>query len=358
MTPKRERGAGAPACPPLQPETSAARAQSSAAAPRLLCNNWPIVDVSVIVPARDASKTIGATLQALADQDYPGEYEVVVADDGSRDETAAIAAAAGAKVVRQPRLGPGQARNLAVRASCGRILAFTDADCRPAPSWLRRGVEALESADLVQGKVVREGDPETAFDHSIEVTRESGLYETANLFTTRELYERVGGFEDWLEVRVGKRLGEDVWFGWTARRAGARTAFCDRAVVVHAWIRRGGKEYVRDRLSRFYYPALVAKVPELRRTLLVARVFLTPQSAAFAAAAAAMTVAVVLGLTIAPWAALPPLPGAIPYAVRVFGRARLLRRYAPRVAAVEVVADGVSCLAMLAGSLRFRTLVL
>src|SRR3954471_23237968 len=60
----------------------------------LLC--WMAdLDVTVIVPAHDAAATIGDTLSALAAQDFEGVYEVVVVDDGSSDETAAIAERAG-----------------------------------------------------------------------------------------------------------------------------------------------------------------------------------------------------------------------------------------------------------------------
>jgi hypothetical protein len=83
-----------------------------------------------------------------------------------------------------------------VAESSGTALAFCDADCYPTKGWLAAGVRALEHAELVQGKVVPE--PEVAmgpFDRSLWVTSSVGLWETANLFVTRDLFERVGGFE-------------------------------------------------------------------------------------------------------------------------------------------------------------------
>lgn len=317
-----------------------------------------MTDISVIVPARDAAATIGATLEALRDQDFEGDYEVVVADDGSVDDTAAIAEAAGATVVRQPRVGPGTARNAAVRASSGRVLAFTDADCRPVPGWLRAGLEALKSADLVQGRVEPDGEYVWRTDHTITITRESGLYETANLFVRREVYDQVDGFEDWLHVRFGKRLGEDAWFGWKARRAGARTGFSDAALVRHAWIRRGGRAYVLDRARRYYFPALVAKMPELRRTLLVGRVFLLRHTAEFSAAVAGVVGAVALGVWVAPLAAIPPLLLAWPYLARVGPLAVRMGLPGLKFAAVELAADALGMAALIAGSLRYRALVL
>src|SRR5687767_11645745 len=99
-----------------------------------------MIEASVIVPARDAEATLGDTLDALAGQEMSAEYEVIVVDDGSSDGTVAIAEhAPGVKLLRQDRLGPGEARNTGARVARGRVLAFTDADCRPIPGWLRAG---------------------------------------------------------------------------------------------------------------------------------------------------------------------------------------------------------------------------
>jgi Glycosyl transferase family 2 len=82
--------------------------------------------LTVLVAARDEEGTIGATVTALR-RAFP-DAEVLVADDGSRDRTAAAVEAAGARVVRLPRLGKGQALALAEReARPGRLL-LCDAD--------------------------------------------------------------------------------------------------------------------------------------------------------------------------------------------------------------------------------------
>jgi hypothetical protein len=82
--------------------------------------------LTVLIAARDEEARIGATVEAL--RDALPEAEVVVGDDGSRDGTAAAAERAGARVVRLPRLGKGQALTLAEReAPAGRLL-LCDAD--------------------------------------------------------------------------------------------------------------------------------------------------------------------------------------------------------------------------------------
>ena len=82
--------------------------------------------LTVLVAARDEEGTIGATVAAFR-RAFP-EAEVLVADDGSRDGTAAAAKAAGARVVRLPRLGKGQALALAEQQAPPGPLLLCDAD--------------------------------------------------------------------------------------------------------------------------------------------------------------------------------------------------------------------------------------
>jgi glycosyltransferase involved in cell wall biosynthesis len=310
--------------------------------------------VSVIVPARDAAATIGRTLTALADQDLPDPYEVLVVDDGSRDATVAEAerAAGPVSVLREQGLGPGAARNRGAAAARGEILAFTDADCFPARGWLSAGVGALDGRQLIQGPVRPDPDASRGpFDRTLWVERETGLYETANLFVQRELFERLGGFEAWLEPAVGKELAEDVWFGWRARRAGAQTGFCPEAFVHHAVFPRDAGGFVAERRRLQHFPEMVARMPELRDTFLHRRWFLTPRSADFAGACAGAVVAA---------ASRSPLPlvAAAPYARRLARHSTQWRRRAPEVAAVTLAADAVGLAYLVKGSVRARTPVL
>ena len=97
--------------------------------------------ISVIVPVKDGAQTLPACLEALLRQDgqrFGVDYEIIVVDDGSRDESARIAAQMGLRVISQANAGPAAARNLGASLAGGQLLAFTDADCVPLPDWLRR----------------------------------------------------------------------------------------------------------------------------------------------------------------------------------------------------------------------------
>jgi glycosyltransferase involved in cell wall biosynthesis len=312
-----------------------------------------VIRASVIVPARDAEATLPRTLAALADQEGAPAFEVVVVDDGSRDGTAAIVERAGARLVRLGGAGPAEARNAGVAAASGALLAFCDADCFPTHGWLASGTRALDAADLVQGRVLPDPRAELgAFDRSLWVTEETGLYETANLFTTRALFDRLGGFERWLEPVSGKPMAEDVWFGWRARRAGARTAFCAEALAHHAVFPRGGREYVEERRRLRHFPELAARLPELRETLLHRRLFLNRRTMKLDLALAGLAAAAARRSAL-------PLVAAAPYALE-------LRRHAKNragdgwksVAAVDAAADITGLAALARGSVATRTPVL
>lgn len=303
----------------------------------------------MIVPARDVVGTLGDTLAGLAALELPPgvEMELLVVDNGSRDATAEIAAAAGARVLRRPRgAGPGAARNDGAAAARGDVLAFLDADCMPTRSWLAAALAALErGADLVQGPVAPDPvQPFAPWDRSLWVHGPTGLFESANLVVTREAFARAGGFPPGLEDPArGAPFGEDALFGWAARRAGARTAWAPDARVHHAVFPRTPRRFVADKARLALFPRLVAREPGLRETLLTARVFLSKRTAAVDLALLGAAAAVLTRR----WA---PLLLAAPYA-------RALAR-APRRAPVHLAADLTAALALVRGSLRERTPVL
>ena len=313
-----------------------------------------MTSISVVVPCFNAASTIGVTLDSLAAQDIDVPYEVIVVDDGSSDDSVAIAESSAAvpTVLRQENLGAAAARNRGATAGKGEILAFTDSDCAPERGWLRAGVEALREADLVQGRVLPEEEARPhPLDRSIWVERETYLYESANLFLRRELFERLNGFEDLFGPVHGKRIGEDVWLGWRARRLGARTAFSDAALVRHAVFRRGLRSFLDERLRLTHFPALAAKIPELRERFFFARWFLDRRTAAFDAAVAGALVAVLIPSPL-------PLVAALPYLAMLLWRARGWRRYLPLAVASSFLGDLVSFAALVWGSARWRSLLI
>jgi glycosyltransferase involved in cell wall biosynthesis len=108
------------------------------------------MDVSVVVPARNAADTLGQCLDALLVQSEAGEsYEVIVVDDGSSDDTRDVASSRPVRVLSQKHEGPAAARNRGVEEARGQIVLFTDADCVPAASWVSEMTRPFLDAEIV-----------------------------------------------------------------------------------------------------------------------------------------------------------------------------------------------------------------
>lgn len=309
--------------------------------------------ISVVVPARDSASTLPATLDSLTRQQVGEPFEVIVVDDASSDDTGALAHAAGVRVIDGPGRGAAEARNAGVAASSAPLLAFTDADCRPRPDWLARGLgRLLAGAELVQGRVVAEcSADETAFARRFHVEGDAGLHETANLFVTRAAFDRVGGFERVLDDSGGRPMGEDTWFGWRVRRSGSGLEFAPDAVVEHAVQSRSGVDFVREHRRLALMPELVRLIPELRGTLMFGRIFLSARTAAFDFALASAVIAAVRRSQMAS-------AGLLPYLLFLCRDGVPFGRWGVRVAAIRVAADGVGFASLLMGSLRTRTPVI
>lgn len=95
--------------------------------------------LSVIIPARNAAEHLGQCLAALRQQTQPELlHQLIVVDNDSTDDTAAIAQQHGAIVIHQPKRGAAAARNAGLAIATGDIICCTDADCTPTADWLAK----------------------------------------------------------------------------------------------------------------------------------------------------------------------------------------------------------------------------
>jgi cellulose synthase/poly-beta-1,6-N-acetylglucosamine synthase-like glycosyltransferase len=192
----------------------------------------------VVIPAYNAAATLAEQLEALAGQDYEGDWEVVVVDNGSSDATADIARRfaqrlPACRVVEGGRRGHAAPRNDGARVARGELLAYCDADDVVAPGWLRALAAAARRYDLVGGWL----DPGPLND---EATRSwHGAYPKDGLRSWLLPYSGAGNFAIWAEVLrdLGGWSGnyeagaEDVELCWRAQVAGYRLGFAPDAVV-------------------------------------------------------------------------------------------------------------------------------
>ena len=111
--------------------------------------------VSIVIPARDSAPTLAATLRSIAALETAVALEVLVVDDGSTDQTASLAAAAGARVIPCDGRGVADARNTGARAARGRLLLFVDSDVVLPPHAIDRIVARIQvdGYDAVTGRL-------------------------------------------------------------------------------------------------------------------------------------------------------------------------------------------------------------
>lgn len=196
------------------------------------------IRASVVVPTRNRPELLGVCLRALMAQDMdPTSFEVIVVDDGTCERTRrqVAAFAAGTPLVRYLRTGgargPAAARNMGWRAAVGAIVAFTDDDCTPDPSWLRVGVAGfVDGIAGVSGQTIvplRHSPTDYEYNAAQLACSE---FVTANCFYRRQALVAAGGFDE--RFQLAWREDTDIYF--TLLAGNARLVCEPSARVVHA----------------------------------------------------------------------------------------------------------------------------
>ncbi|MFL5576568.1 MAG: glycosyltransferase [Gemmatimonadaceae bacterium] len=175
------------------------------------------VAISVVIPSFNREQLIARQLAALAAQRWDGEWEVIVADNGSTDHTVAVVESfrdrlpALRVVDASDHRGAGHARNVGARAARGACLLFVDDDDEVQSGWLAAMAAALERHDFVACATDYELLNPTALARARGEPQRWNLLRASypphllfaggcGLGVRRELHERVGGFDESLPV--------------------------------------------------------------------------------------------------------------------------------------------------------------
>ena len=220
--------------------------------------------ISVVVCTYNGSRTLRECLGGLRRLEYP-DFEVIVVDDGSTDETPAIARASGFRVVSEGHRGLSGARNLGLRAATGEIVAYIDDDAYPDPHWLSYLALAFRGSSHVAiggPNLPPPGDGPIAAAianapgnpvHILLSDSEAEHIPGCNMAFRREALLASGGFDERFE-----RAGDDVDVCWHLRDLGWTLGYAPAAVVWHH--RRGSvKAFWRQ---QFHYGAAEALLEE------------------------------------------------------------------------------------------------
>ena len=248
--------------------------------------------VSVVISSYERPESLARLLSALAAQTLARDaFEVIVVDNGSGPHTGRTLARAAVELGLELRtlrheqtLGPAGGRNSGWHAARAPLVAFTDDDCRPAPDWLARLLDAAAAVPDGQLAVIQgatKPDPEelaalrhTLFARIVAVAAADGRFETCNILYPRALLERLGGFDESFRPR-GLRaapVGEDTDLGWRARALGALSVFVPTAVVYHDVVSHGALGTLAHQ-TRWAGAAHLFKVHPEARAILFRHVF-------------------------------------------------------------------------------------
>ncbi len=313
--------------------------------------------VSVVVATHDRPERLAALLESLRGQSLDVDsFEVVVVDDGSGPDTAAVLERERDReglhlnvLSRSTSAGPAVARNEGWRAARAPVVAFTDDDCEATATWLADGLAACDRAHgtPVQGQTEpnpRELDSMGPFTRTLDIPRAGPFYQTCNIFYPRELLERLGGFDESYPAPGG----EDTDLAWRTLELGLDIPFAEDAVVLHAVEDLGPAGHLRVALRWSDAMYLFRRHPELRRQVFSYRVFWKESHALLAQAVLAVALA-----RRTPPAAL----FALPYARHLAGRCASSRS-SPAYAPYLAFHDAVETFAAVRGAIRRRVLVI
>ncbi len=204
--------------------------------------------ITVIIPIYNGEADLPELISNLVDQTYPKEkVEYLLVDNNSRDRTTSLlqAAAENSPITIRPLSetkiqSSYAARNAGIRAATGEILAFTDADCRPQPSWLESLIAPFVNPDvaIVAGEVLalhgttlleQHADRQDTLSQKHTLAHPFYPYgQTANLAIRREAFEKIGLFRPYLTT------GGDADICWRILQHNmGRLEFTPEAIVKH-----------------------------------------------------------------------------------------------------------------------------
>lgn len=199
--------------------------------------SWP--RASVVVCAYNSAATLADCLEGATALDYP-DYEVIVVDDGSTDDTAQIASTFGVRLIQTENRGLSRARNTGIEAATGEIIAFTDADARPDADWLTYLALGLRSGEFVAvggPNIAPPGDGLVAEcvanapggpTHVLSTDQEAEHIPGCNMAFQASAIREIGGFDPRFRT-----AGDDVDICWRIQERGWRIGFTPSAVVWH-----------------------------------------------------------------------------------------------------------------------------
>lgn len=196
------------------------------------------IKISIVIATYNRGQGLAERLGTYLKQNYPADqFELIVVDDGSRDETKQVIErligqfqTGVVSYYRQPNQGPASARNLGIRHAQGQIIAISDDDCLASPNWLKE-IDRLFSTypDIVGvgGQTVSNPAAITPFTHQIQ-NNISTSFLTCNVAYRTDILRRIGGFNTGFPYPSN----EDTELAWKMEKVG-QMIYNPKMIITH-----------------------------------------------------------------------------------------------------------------------------
>ncbi|MFX1325726.1 MAG: glycosyltransferase [Promethearchaeota archaeon] len=200
--------------------------------------------ISVVIPIKNRGNLLPNLLKNLSNLNYP-EYEIIIVDDCSKDNTKAILENYSVKSITLERsVGSAEARNIGIQEAKYDTIALTDSDCYVSQNWLKELIPYLDKFDVVGGKVLLCDKAEmklnpfnlkgkTVLDENTSIN----FLNTSNMLLKKEVWKKSGGF---LNYRI-----EDLEFSWRLIKKGYKLIYVPEGLVIHYGRRNPIRNIVR-----------------------------------------------------------------------------------------------------------------
>jgi GT2 family glycosyltransferase len=232
------------------------------------------LELSVIIAAHNAAPTIGQQLEALAVQKWSRPWELIVVDNRSTDNTVEIVSSFAGRIAAlriveaSERLGAGYAANTGARHARGRSVVFCDADDVVGDGWLAAMGEALATNEFVAGPLETERLNTGKVQRYRINPQASGIQQYtnppflphaagANLGVRREIFNRLGGFDESMMAL------QDTDLCWRVQLSGVKLVSAPDAIV-HYRFRDSVPALLKQAYTYAFYNVVIYKMYRTR----------------------------------------------------------------------------------------------